>query len=70
MTVKSRIQKLEAKAPWGDNVIVVDWGDGRLTVNGKEITREELDRLPKVTLIVVEYGYAGDKPDSVNECVK
>lgn len=45
MTIKSRIEKLEAKTPEGDNLIVIDWGDDRLNVNGQELTRAEFDRL-------------------------
>ena len=51
MTVKSRVQKLEAKAPKGERVIVVSWPEGKLTVNGKEITQEEVDALPNVVIL-------------------
>ena len=42
--VNKRLDDLENRSTGGQSVIVVDWGDDRLVVDGVELTRAEFAR--------------------------
>jgi hypothetical protein len=57
MTLKNRMARLEkAKENQDPGPIIFDWGGDKLTINGQELTREEVDRLfPESTRLVIEW---------------
>ena len=64
--LKTRVKKLEAKTPDGENIIWVDWGGPTVEINGETMTREEMERRYPDRKIINWQDKPGDRDEGEN----